>query len=302
MAHKIKILSSLVSLLLFFISCGEGSVDIDVSTYLPKIAVEAFLFPGKKVEGIRITKNVALNTMPDPISIFLSAADVRIIDMSTNKEYKLTYNPAKYTFEYNGSDLVIDYDRDYRLKVSASFDGFNLSASAVTHTPKAGFHISDSLSEIQPMFYREKDVNGDLKNFSITFSPSLGTDFYAFSIVALNASDSTFNYDNAYADIKREDVVKDLDQYKYQLIWLQNVNSAGQQISYNLNWIQLWFYGDYRVVVYAGDSNYKNFLLTYRTVQDFDGNFHEPNMKLDGDGIGIFASVIADTVYLHVKK
>ncbi len=31
-----------------------------------------------------------------------------------------------------------------------------------------------------------------------------------------------------------------------------------------------------------------------------DGNFHEAKFNIDGDGIGVFGSVIADTVYVDV--
>ena len=41
---------------------------------------------------------------------------------------------------------------------------------------------------------------------------------------------------------------------------------------------------------------------TYKNVQEFDGNFHEPRINIQGDGIGIFGSAIADTVFLKVKK
>jgi hypothetical protein len=294
---------SLTVITFAFLSCGKGTVEIGESTYEPKIVVQAFLYPGQKVEGILITRNIAMNnTTPDPLSIFLSTADVRLIDLNTNTEYRLTFNLKKLSFEYNGNDLIVGYDKDYQLKISANFDGMSLYASSTTHTPRSGFRIDNSLSQIQPLFYREKDNSGNIKNFSIAFTPSIGTEFYAFSIVALNASDSTFIYDNAFADVKHEDVIKELDQFKYQLRWLQNINSLGNEIKYDLDWIHFWFYGNYRVVVYAGDDNYRNYLLTYKTVQEFDGNFHEPNMKFQGDGIGVFASVIADTVYLRVKK
>jgi hypothetical protein len=302
MRLKIIIVLSFTILIFGLIACGEGTVDICENTYEPKIVVEGYLYPGQKVENIRVTRNVILNTTPDPLSIFLTTADVRLVDLSTNIEYHLTFNLKKLSFEYNGNDLLIGYDKSYQLKISATFDGINLSTSSITHTPKSGFRIKDSLSEIQSLFYREKGSDGNVKNFSIAFTPSFGTEFYAFSIVALDASDSTFNYDNAYVNIKHEDVIKGLDQLKYQLRWLQNINSSGNEIKYNLDWIHFWFYGDYRVVVYAGDDNYRNFLITYKTVQEFDGNFHEPNMKLEGDGIGVFASVIADTVYLRVMR
>jgi hypothetical protein len=56
------------------------------------------------------------------------------------------------------------------------------------------------------------------------------------------------------------------------------------------------------MIVYAADENYRLFSLSYKNVQEFDGNFHEPKVTLQGDGIGVFASMIADTVYFKVNK
>ena len=301
MINAVKLFLLIIIPLALFSSCGEGTVDIGQNTYTPKIVVEGYLYPGQKVSNIRITKNIPLNTAPDTLSLILFTADVRIIDLQSNKEYKLTFSPNSYAFEYTGNDLEIGYNKSYRLSVSANVNGQNLATSCITHIPNSGFKIERQLSQIQPLFYQEKDAIGNIKNYSLVFNPSPGTSFYAFSIVALDANDSTFNYNNAYIDVKREDVIKDLDRYKYQFRWLQNVNSTNGSITFEMNWINFWFYGKYRVVAYAGDDNYKNFSLTYRLVQEFDGNFHEPAMALEGDGIGVFGSVIADTVYLEVK-
>ena len=302
MKNKLKILLTALTAGIIFCSCGQGVVEIGQNTYEPKIVIEGYLYPGQPVRNIRITRNIPLNTASDPTSIVITNADVKLTDLQTNKNYQLTFNVQKFSYEYSGNDLRIDYGNSYKLTVNAAIDGKSLSASSVTNVPKSGFKINPVLSELQPLYYRERDGNGNVKNFSITFSPSTGTNFYAFSIAALDASDSTFIYNNAYVNVSHDDVTKNLDGYRYQLIWLQDINSFGAEIKYDLDWIHFWFYGKYRIIVYAGDDNYKNFVLTYKNVQEFDGNFHEPQMNMQGDGIGIFGSVIADTVYVSVKK
>jgi hypothetical protein len=52
--------------------------------------------------------------------------------------------------------------------------------------------------------------------------------------------------------------------------------------------------------VYAGDNNFKDYVLTVSNVQQPDGNFIEPRMYLTGDGIGIFGSAIRDTVTFNL--
>lgn len=302
MKNKLKILLTALTAGIIFSSCGQGVVEIGQNTYEPKIVIEGYLYPGQPVRNIKITRNIPLNTAADPTSIVVANADVKLTNLQSNKNYQLTFNVQKFSYEYSGSDLSINYGNSYKLTVNAVIDGKSLSASSVTNVPNAGFKINPALSGLQSLYYRERDGNGNVKNFSITFSPSTGTNFYTFSIVSLDASDSTFIYNNAYMNVLRDDVKKNLDGYRYQLIWLQDINSFGNEIKYNLDWIHFWFYRKYRIIVYAGDDNYKNFVLTYKNVQEFDGNFHEPQMNMQGDGIGIFGSVIADTVYVSVKK
>jgi len=300
--NKLKILLTALITVAIFYSCGQDVVEIGQNTYKPKIVIEGYLYPGQQVQNIKITRNIPLNTSPDPATIVLSNADVKLTDLQSNKNYQLTFSAQKFSYEYSGSDLAIGFGKNYKLTVNAVVDGKNLSASSVTQVPNEGFKIDRAASILQPLSYRERGENGNVKNFTITFSPSPGTNFYAFSIAALGASDSTFIYNNAYMNVSRDDVTKNLDSYRFQLIWLQNINSFGSGIKYDLDWIHFWFYGKYRIIVYAGDDNYKNFVLTYKNVQEFDGNFHEPQMNMQGDGIGIFGSVIADTVYVSVTK
>ena len=49
-------------------------------------------------------------------------------------------------------------------------------------------------------------------------------------------------------------------------------------------------------------KNYMQFLQTWDDVKEPDGNYHEPKFNFEGDGIGVFGSVVADTTYLTVTK
>lgn len=65
---------------------------------------------------------------------------------------------------------------------------------------------------------------------------------------------------------------------------------------------ETWFYGKYTVVAYAGDTNFKDYVMTAPSVQEADGNFHEPILIFKGNGIGVFASAIADTATFTVTR
>jgi len=62
------------------------------------------------------------------------------------------------------------------------------------------------------------------------------------------------------------------------------------------------FYGEHEIVVYATDRHYQRFLQTFDQVQEEDGNFHEPAFAIEGDGIGVFGSVVMDKIRVEVLR
>ena len=114
------------------------------------------------------------------------------------------------------------------------------------------------------LYYRERDINDNLKHFEIGFRRSRGIDFYAFSITALYASDSTYIYDNPYVDNDPSEVNFFLDDLKIYFDWMQNLPLDPLQepdiSKKQIKWRGLLFYELYEVIVYAGDQNFKDFL------------------------------------------
>jgi hypothetical protein len=282
-------------------ACGEGVVDIGSENYQAKIVVEAYLSPGCPVDDIKISRNVPLNTAISGDDIYLSNADVRITVIETNKEYKLDYDHVKRSYKYNGNELRIDYNKSYKLTVNVLIDGKQLSAKSVTTTPQKGFSIDKELSISGEIKYREKDQNGNLEKITMYFTPSPGTAFYAFGVVAVDANINNFIYSNPYFKIDTSEVIKDFLQYKYESSYVNQINSGAKQ-SKEIEWMDTWFYGNYRTIVYAGDQNFKDYFITINQLQEMDGNYHEPKLHFEGDGIGVFGSFIADTVYFHINK
>ncbi len=298
---KNYLIFSILLVLTFFYGCGEGKVDLTEAVYEPKIVIDGYIYPHHKVEDIRITRNFPLNQNIDVTKIILYNALVKITDMQSGDQYQLTFNPFKLSFEYNGNDLVIDYGKSYKINVSATIDGKNLSASSVTTVPLAGLRADQH--SLDSMSYREKDAFGNLKKFLVSFSPSLNCKFHVFSLTALDASLSSFIYNNAYlTGLDSNDVKEDFDRYRFSFYWRQNSMPGVSKIIYEIEWLSIWFYGNYRLVIFAGDKNFQDFTMTHKNVMELDGNFHEPKMHIEGDGIGVFASALADTVYFKVIK
>lgn len=287
--NKYKLLIS--GLLLFLASCGDPAVTVDESQFTPKIAVEAYLYTGEPVNNIKIMRNFPLATDIDSLSLFLHP-DVDNVEISIN-DIDLNFDPVTQT--YYKSEMYIEENKPYTLKVSANIDGIQLSTSSTTITPKKGFE------------FREKNL-GTFKYGTnkplISFNTSPDIDFYAFSAVPESASVESFIYDNSlFPDLDPEDVEDEFNRYSHQAKYITNINIANlQEFSFTLEDYDSWFYGPYHVIGYAGDKNFRDFAFTSGNVQEFDGNFHEPLFHFEGDGIGVFGSAVRDTLYFKLVK
>ncbi|MFQ5754141.1 MAG: hypothetical protein ACE5HI_19300, partial [bacterium] len=216
--------------------------------------------------------------------------------------YNLSYNPDNGYYEYMDENLIIEYGESYTLEVTATIEGQELFAKSTTTVPQAGFEILPAKSVLDSMVYRQRDASGELTYFEIVFTRSPGTDFYARSLTALDADTATFIYENPFGEFDVEDVLDDFLDFKRNWGWIQDTPLSPGESSIEIWWWSTWFYGDYQAIVYAGDKNFRDFLMTFNDVQEMDGNFHEPAFHIEGDGIGVFASAIADTVYFKVLR
>lgn len=286
------------------LSCGEGKVTISDKSYEPRIVVDGFLFPHQKVTRIRIARNFRLSANLNITNLIIDDADAKIIDESTGDEFQLTFHPSPDYFdsnyyEYNGAGLVIDYGRSYTLDVTATIEGQTLNARSTTTVPEEGFRVvGTNFGPTIP--YYQQDANGNLLPIQITIERSPGTSFYVAAVEALDASIESFVYDNPFGDLDEGDVADDFDDFRFSQEWIQDTPLTPGESIVDLFWFNLWFYGEYRTIVYAADRNFKEFIQTYDFVQEDDGNFHEAKFNFEGDGIGVFGSAIADTVFFEV--
>ncbi len=275
-----KNIYALIVLTLLILSCGDPSVDIDNYGYEAKIVVEAFLFPGERIEHIRIMKNFEIGQEVDTLSLFLTPSE-NAVSASING-VALDFNSNEKTYY---SDLLeIEFGETYELKISAQYNGQTLTAEASTTVPQKGFNITkDSLGTFYYGFGNPVP--------QVEFNTSPGSDFYVFSIIADSASLENFIYDNYFIpDLDTSDVEESFNSFKHQAKFVANIDSySSQNFSFNIEIYDSWFYSSYRVIGYAGDENFRNFTFTAKNVKEFDGNFHEPILIFDDDGIGVFA-------------
>jgi hypothetical protein len=296
---------ALILVLLLIYSCGEGKVSIGPENYESKIVVDGFIYPEQPVQNIRITRNIPVATAVNRQSLVITDALVTLTDMATNRAYDLAFSSENYSYEYSGHDLLIDYGNAYRIDIDADIDGQNYWTRATTRVPQKGFEILDSLCR-DTLRYYERDGNGRVLKPTIVFRRSPDTDFYAFSIIALQASVESFIYPptNVYIPhtIEKSDVEENLTSLLYSRDEIFNTPTSEGITVKEIEYFHVMFYGWYRVVAYAGDKNFKDYYLTKNSVQEIDGNLHEPVFHLEGDGIGVFGSAIADTLYFKILK
>ena len=269
-----------------FWGCGDPKVDLTEVTYEPKIVIEAYLFAGEPVKDIRIMRNFPLNQSVDSLSLFVRNANVTI------NGTVLEFDSVSST--YFSKTLTVQKGSSYTLRVEATIAGMNLTSNSTTVVPADGFTL---LSKNLGTIPYDTEI-------PIVFIPSSSNNFYAFSVKPADATLANFIYGNHYVpNIKTEDLIKDFNRYKFQMNWLQDVTTdKTERIAQVIKGFDTWFYGPYTTIVYVGDTNFKDYVLTGKNVQEFDGNFHEPKTHFTGDGIGVFASAIRDTVIFTIAK
>jgi hypothetical protein len=286
--------------------CGDVTMEPTYESYESRIVIEGYLQAGKNVDRIYITRNFPVNAdlsklslIPDP-----EKTTVQLTDMVSNHIYELDFIEGdnedinNFYWKYNGSDFVVQYGKTYQLDVWAVIENKSLYASSITTVPEKGFEIV-SLNQTS-LKYRERDLEGALKYFEAQINRSNGSSFYTAAVQALNPTLESFIYDNPYEDIKPEDVNLIDDALNYAVIHHAPESMGTSEISFG--WEVFRVYDQYRIIIYAGDENYKDYLMTHNNVMEMNGNFHEPKFNIDGDGIGVFGSIIADTVYVEVTN
>ncbi|MCK5078010.1 MAG: DUF4249 family protein [Calditrichia bacterium] len=285
---------------LLIASCGNPSIKIEDDQYKPKIVINGYIFPHKPVDKIFITRNFPVDQNIDNYQIIPPDTRVSITDVETGTSYSLSFHVTNDSawFRYEGSGLDIDYGKSYRLDVTATIDGKALQASSVTTVPQQGFEIISI--NYDSLHYYEKDESDNIISFNVEFERSPGTTFYLATIQPVDTSYQNFIYDNAFGDLDSSDVKENYKDFTYNYTWIQDTPLTPGQSNVDLFWFFIWYYGKYQAVIYAADENYRYFMQTYSEVREMDGNYHEPIMNIEGDGIGIFASMIADTVEFFV--
>ncbi|MBK7867245.1 MAG: DUF4249 family protein [Ignavibacteriales bacterium] len=291
---KMKLILSLVLIsgLMILNGCGDPSIDPLSFSYEPKIVVNAIIYPGEQINDIQITRNIPLNSAVDSNKFMLTPGVNRVV--VTVNGIPLDYDPA--TKSYGTDKIVVGYASLYKLEVSAEIEGKLYSASAQTTTPTQDFTLVNS--QLGTLRY------SDPVTPKVEFTTIPGVDFYLVSVLPEHPTLDNFIFENSYnPNPDREDVAKELNIYVFHSIQAQNIlTSSPVNYGIEIRKFNYWFYDTYRVVVYAGDQNFRNFVITSQNVKDAEGNFHEPLINIKGDGIGVFASAVKKVASFTITR
>lgn len=277
-------------LVLTFAGCNDPVVDIEDFEYIPKIVVEGFIYPGEKIDNIKIMRNFKVTNKADSTILFLTPADNNV--EAFINDIKLKFNPV--TKYYYSDELIPDYETAYHLEIKASFDNINLKTTAFTVTPNKGFKFyQNDLGEID---YKSSDIYLKFKR------SKRENEFYVFSIVAENASENNFIYDNEYfPGYDKLDVIDELPSLAYNSEDIRiPFTTKEDTVSFLLDKQNLLFSTSYRIIGYAGDKNFKDYFYTVDNMLQLDGNYIKPIMHFTNDGIGIFGSAVKDKLTLRI--
>lgn len=292
MKMKLYLSAVLLTAIILLNGCGDPSVDPLSFSYEPKIVVNAFIYPGEEIKDIVISRNFPLSSKIDTNRFVLTPVENKVV--VTINGTLLDYDPVRKS--YGTNKVAVEYSTLYKLEVSAEIDGKMYSASSETKTPALEFSlVSTNLGVFK---YTDETIP------LVEFSTIPGVDFYLISVLPENPTLENFIYDNSYMpNLEKKDVEKDFNNFVFQSVMAQNIITASP-VNYGIGIRRFhsWFYDTYKVVVYAGDQNFRNFAITAGNVKDLEGNFHEPLINIKGDGIGVFASAVKKVASFTITK
>jgi hypothetical protein len=289
---KIIITSMILITPLLFVMCGNPDVDVNGVGYEAKIVVDGYLYANEPVHNIKIMRNIPIGSSINVNTLYLSPSTTSV--NATINGSALQFDPVTKTY-YN-NDLVVECGQSYTLNISAVIDGKQLNTQSTTTVPLTGFKLLNNLNLGNIKYNHDQII--------LKFNPSPNSSVYLFSYLINSATINNFIYNNPYVtNISSNDVSQNWYDYVNQYDIVTNISpDINNEYSYNVEDYKFWFYGQYTITAYAGDKNFKDFVLSASNVEEFDGNFHEPVVDFQGDGIGVFASAIKDTLTFRLIK
>ncbi|MCC7429657.1 DUF4249 family protein [bacterium] len=320
-------------LILLFSACGEPQVDFQQNNE-PYIAISAFITPHKKVDGILLSKALALGQNFNKDTIYIKDANVELQELDKNgnivksqilsSRQKIFIDTLQVknnkkdlqgnifladttlydtTFKWEYFDPTETFEVRYKTTYKLLVDYGEIHVSGKTTVPDSGFAILGTSTNQNSFVYALQ--NPILQWKSPNDSSSVRG--YVLTLRARKHDKSNFIYQNIFS-VFNDTTKLDSTEWRDFAEAMRNSHYTldfddGFSLSHQLIWFTVWFYTTYDVVVYACDENYFDYarVLTVGN-QDPDGNFTEIKNHFEGNGIGVFAGVVSDTIQIKITK
>lgn len=292
----------LTILFLFFLACGDPTSDVQSDldqgqNYEAKIVFDAYLIVNQKAEHIFIRRNLPVGSSLSG-NQNLASAEVILSD-GTDRDTLIFESDSTGFYSNHPSFQSIAAGKTYNLSVSATIDGKMLHAKSSTTTPTGNLNSQlfepDGTTSLSTIPYYNDD-----REVTLEFSPSASAAFYVMYFIPEDNRFERLVKDHVLGPFEKEDY-DDNKGFKYLS---DDIFTLGSVARYKrkVPWRRLFFYSKYELILFAGDQNFKDFYYTFDDVKDLDGNLSEPNFNITGDGIGVFASAISDTLTFTITE
>ncbi len=263
-----------------FFSCDEESLQGE------NFVVEAYLYAGEKVDGIKIKQVENIYTV-ETKNIILTNAQITL--RKNNISYPLIFDNNKQSYIYRGSDLKVEVNDTFELEVIVG----NRISNARTIVPQAtqGISISGNKIVIPPIGIRLGIVDELTKLFSnarvITRWNNPDDQLHFIVIENIQAGDLIFPSDFPIP----EATLKLIQSFRY-------ISAPTKNTNFEIPGLSLETYGRYRAKVYRVNQEYSN--LYNNQIQD-SRDLNAPPSNVN-NALGIFSAFASDSVFFEVVK
>ncbi len=270
----------LILLFTAFFSCDEESLQGE------NFVVEAYLYAGEKIDGIKVKQVEDIYTV-ETKNIILTNAQITL--KKNNIFYPLIFDNNKQSYMYSGSALKVEVNDIFELEVIV---GDRIS-TAKTIVPKAteGISISGNKIVIPPIAIRLGIVEELTKLFSnarVTTRWKNPDDQLHFIVIEnIQAGDLIFPSDFPIP----EATLKLIQSFRY-------ISSPTKNTNFEIPGLSLETYGRYRAKVYRVNQEYAN--LYNNQIQD-SRDLNAPPSNVN-NALGIFSAFASDSVFFEVVK
>ena len=272
-----------VPALLLPMGCDTSPTD-SMGDFRPVLYVEAFLKAGEPVEDIFVGTTMPLYEVYDRTASAVSDASVTLeVDGAASQLQPTAGSPGTY----GSADLQIESGKTYRLVVQAE----DFVAQAVTTVPNPPVVTANGADFIVNSTAFSASWEGETAGGYFTTKAEVEPGD-PIPLESLFGGFGGRPFGGGFAGIDTTGFAAMRDS----LARVQRWNYV-QQKSTTLDWRQFYSYGTYAFKVYAIDENYADYLVSS---QQDPQVLDEPRFHVAG-GVGIFASMAADSVHFRVE-